>query len=303
MKGFVDKRVWLALALALVAFIALVAQEPARPSLMTVRDLLALEAPPPDHRLAYGEEALQFGHLRLPEGRGPYPVVLLVHGGCWLERYDITHLGALEEAISGQGFAVWSVEYRRVGNEGGGWPGTFLDVAAAADHLRALAEPYELDLSHVLAVGHSAGGQLALWLAARPKLHESSPLFSEDPLPIAAVLGLAPAPDLARLYQEGVCGRVIEGLMGGSPEDLPERYGQGSPMQLVPIGVPQVILTGGRDRRWGPSGHAYAKVAQEAGDEVELLEIEAAGHFEPVAPGSVAWPAVVAALEKLAERR
>ena len=106
-------------------------------------DIVQIESPEPDHRIAYGDDPLQFGNLRLPEGDGPHPVVAFVHGGCWLSMYDIAHVGPAEQAIADAGFAVWSIEYRRVGDEGGGWPATYLDVGRGFDHLRELSGPYQ----------------------------------------------------------------------------------------------------------------------------------------------------------------
>src|SRR5579872_5792979 len=129
--------------------------------------VLETAAPRADARLRYGPDPLHFGDLRLPGGTGPHPVVVMVHGGFWRARFNLEYAGHLCAALAALGIATWNVEYRRLGDTGGGWPGTLLDVAAAADHLRTLAAPYHLDLSRVVAMGHSAGGHLALWLAAR----------------------------------------------------------------------------------------------------------------------------------------
>ncbi len=259
--------------------------------LMTPSDLRELALPAGIvHRVPYGEASpLQFGHLRLPQRAhghdptGPFPVALLVHGGCWLSQYEISHLAALEMALAEDGFAVWSLEYRRVGDEGGGWPGTFLDVAEGADHLRQLSRRHPLDLSRVIAVGHSAGGQLALWLAARDQIPEGSELHRDDPLPIHGVLALAAAPDLAAHHAAGTCGGVVDALMGGSPEQHPERYAAASPMQLRPKGVPQVLVGGNLDRGFGRDAFAYHDGATDP-SEVLLRELPGAGHFELIAP-------------------
>jgi acetyl esterase/lipase len=153
--------------------------------LLILSPLLAQERSPDDllkllvpaaNRIAYGTGALQFGELRVPAGRGPHPVVIIIHGGCWVAK-----LGKLDDRavaldlvrpiaadLTAHGFATWNLEYRRLGNDGGGWPGTFQDIAAGADHLRQIAAKSQLDLSRVVAIGHSAGGHFALWLAARP---------------------------------------------------------------------------------------------------------------------------------------
>src|SRR5215471_72121 len=140
-------------------------------------------------RISYAREsAHQFGVLRVPRGRGPHPVVALVHGGCWLADYDHMHVESAADALCARGAGVWSIEYRRLGQDGGGWPGTFRDVAAGLDHLRVLAPRHRLDLGRVVAVGHSAGGHLALWLAARRKLGASSDLFVANPIAVAGVV-------------------------------------------------------------------------------------------------------------------
>ncbi len=253
-----------------------------------------MEAPPPDHRVAYGDGPLQFGNLRLPEGPGPFPVALFVHGGCWLSAFPIAHVGRLEQAWADAGYAVWSIEYRRVGDDGGGWPATFLDVEDGADHLRALARDYPLDLSRVVAAGHSAGGYFALWLASRRNIPRESPLWRPDPLPVSAVLALAPAPDLDDLHAQGVCGEVIDGLMGGSPAEHPDRYAAASMTRLPPPDVPETLIVGARDRSWGPAGRAYFQHARAAGDaNVSLIEAPESGHFEMIVPGTSTWPLVM----------
>lgn len=271
--------------------------------LLTASDVVALKAPPPVHRLAYGADPLQFGHLRLPAGEGPFPVVLFVHGGCWLAAYDIGHVGSLEQGLADAGYAVWSLEYRRVGDPGGGWPGTYRDVAAGADHLRALARDFPLDLDRVVTSGHSAGGSFALWLAVRAGVPRESELWSADPLPVHGVLALAPAPDLEGLHAAGTCGNVIDGLMGGAPGEVPQRYAAASMMELEPPSVPQVAVLGARDASWGPVGRAWhAEVAARSGDWLEVREAPESGHFEMIVPGTTTWPLVLDALGDLFAR-
>ncbi len=163
-------------ALAAVAALAIVGACQGQSS----RDILTRPAPPVDHRLSYGTDEFQFGDLRLPKGAGPHPVAIVIHGGCWMSEYGLSYMGHLSAALTEAGVATWCVEYRRVGNQGGGWPGTFEDVARAADHLRKIAKTYPLDLNQVIAVGHSAGGHLALWLAARKLLPKDSKKKGDD---------------------------------------------------------------------------------------------------------------------------
>lgn len=283
--------------------VALAAAASRQPRIMTSADLASFESPEPDHRIPYGDDPLQFGELRLPRGPGPHPVAILIHGGCWLSEFDITHLRKLAAAITRTGVATWSLEYRRVGNPGGGWPGTFQDVARGADHLRKVAEVHPLDLGRVIAVGHSAGGQLALWLAARSKLTDREPFRAESPVLPGAVLGLAPAPDLAYLHEEKACDSAVDRLLGGSPQEQPERYAMSSPTSLVPLGVPQILLLGRHDENWAPVGRRYFEASKAAGDDVHVVEAPESGHFEMIDPDSTTWPLVRKSLSTLLERR
>ena len=248
---------------------------------------------PPGKKFNYGPDALQFGELTMPEGAGPFPVVINIHGGCWLAQYNIDHSRALANALAKEGIAVWNIEYRKVGDSGGGWHGTFLDVGSGADYLRTLAKDHPLDLSRVVAMGHSAGGQFALWLAMRNKIPESSEIHQANPIPIIGVLGLAPASELDALQTKKVCGGVVEKLMGGSPVEVPDRYKAAMPSANVPIGVRQILIVGKRDKDWGWVGQAYRDKAIAAKEpKLEFIEAPDSGHFEVIDPGSTTWPMV-----------
>lgn len=267
---------------------------------MTVKDLLDMPPTPADHRIAYGNNPNQFGQLRLPKKEGLFPVVIIIHGGCWLSQYDLHHISPLATEITKMGYATWSLEYRRVGNKGGGWPGTFLDVAAGADHLNKLAQEFPLDLDLVAAIGHSAGGHLALWLVARHKLTAESTLYKQNPLPIRGVVSLAGVGDLGSPNLQEICGGVIQKLMGGTPADVPERYAQGSPQELLPFGVPQTLIQGAKDQIVTEgSVRDYFETVKKSGDKVDLILLPEAGHFELVIPTSFAWPVVRKAIETL----
>jgi acetyl esterase/lipase len=271
---------------------------PARSTVLDVENILSLPHPEPDARIRYGGDSLQFGELRLPRGAGPHPVAIVLHGGCWRARYDVAHTRSFSDALRLQGIATWSLEYRRVGNEGGGWPGTFLDVAAGADHLRKLAASHELDLARVVAVGHSAGGHLALWLAARSRLDRESDIRGgSDPLPLAGVVSLAGVTDLARAVREKVCDTMAGELVGGRPEDRAPRFAESSPIERLPLGVPQRLVTGSLDAVVPPAfGEDYAAKARARGDDATHERIEGAGHFEVIAPGSEAFRVVLDAI-------
>jgi len=274
-------------------------------ALLGAEDLGHLGKSPPGIRVQYGSDPLQFGELTLPPGDGPAPTVVYFHGGCWLDEYgDLSNSRALANALAASGVAVWSVEYRRVGNPGGGWPGTFEDAADGADHLVSLAKTYPLDLERVFAMGHSVGGHLALWLAARPELPEDSILRRERPLQIKGVVGLAAVPGLTKMFTDGVCGNSASRLMGGSPTEFPERYRTSSPSSFSPLGVPQCLVLGARDDLWLSHGRAYARVAREAGDaDVSVIEAPDSGHFELMDPSTSTWPLVLDTVQALVQKQ
>lgn len=256
--------------------------------------------------IAYGSLHLQFGELRVPSGKGPFPVAVLIHGGCWLSEFDRSYFNPMAVALAKMGVATWTIEYRRVGDEGGGWPGTFSDVAKALDFLPRIAKAKSLNLKRVIVVGHSAGGQLALWAAARHKLPSSSALYVGKPLPLSGVIGLASISNLEtyRLGEPGSCHSVVDELLGGSPKEVPTRYAETSPRALLPLGVPQRLFQGVNDTVVSMDSVAdYVAAAQAAGDAVVLTKIPRAGHFEPALPQAPAWSQVQMAVRQLLEIR
>jgi len=282
---------------AVLCLTALFSISAARAGLLKPREVDAIPAAPPDRVIAYGDDANQFGQLFLPKGRGPFPVAVVIHGGCWKNFADLKNTVPMSDALRNAGLVVWNIEYRRVDSEGGGWPGTYLDVARAIDHLRTIAPEYRLDLGRVITVGHSAGGHLALWAAARHRLGKMSALYVENPLRIRGVVDLAGPGRLQSFsteHQQKVCGSVpVTQLLGGPIEQVPERLREGSPAEMLPLGVPQVLISGSLD--WlGPPEFAeeYTAIAKKGGDEVRSTVIEGAGHFELIAPGTPAWAAV-----------
>ena len=255
-----------------------------------------LPSSPADHRIPYGKDPLQFGDLRLPKTPGRHPVAIVIHGGCWKSRWDLQTTAALSSALTNAGMATWNIEYRRIDNPGGGWTGTFEDVANAVDYVSALGKSYPLDLKRVIVIGHSSGGHLATWVAARHRLPRQSPLFSKVPLQVKGVLNLAGPADLEQFLplQNMVCSdAVITKLIGGTPSEMPQRYKEASPVNLLPIGVKQVLIIGAQDKAVPPeTGKKYEEDAKKKGDDVRLIVIENAAHFEVIAPGSIAWPKV-----------
>lgn len=270
-----------------------------RRDLLTAADLANFENPPADARIHYGDDPLQFGDLRLPRGGGRHPVAVFLHGGCWLAEYGIAHSSKLTAALAANGIATWSLEYRRVGDAGGGWPGTFEDVARGVDHLASIAAEHDLDLDRVIAMGHSAGGQLALWLAARPRFPADAPFPTDARIALRGVVALAPAADFGYLYEHGTCEHAVARLMGGAPDEFPGRYRLGDPMRFAPGPAPQTIVVGRHDETWTPPAHRYFEKAEARGDAIRLIEAPAAGHFELIDPDSSAWPLVLGAARDL----
>ena len=280
-------------------FTSSVSSEEQKQKFMTADDLSSFGNPPADKRFTYGEDKFQFADLRVPDGPGPHPVIILIHGGCWLSQHDIVHAGKLAQALADNGIATWTLEYRRVGNEGGGWPGTFQDIAKGADDLLKVAKENNLDTSRVIVSGHSAGAHLALWLAARKDFKNNSIFSSTNKVQLKGVLALAPVPDLALAHKKGVCGNVINKLMHGSPAEQPERYAMASIPELLPIGIPQTLVVGRFDKSWYEAGQHYYQQALAAKDEVRLIEATESAHFEMIDPDSSTWPMILKAAQEL----
>ena len=269
-------------------------------------DLLKLPVPP-GRRIAYGRDPLQFGELRVPAGNGPHPVAVIVHGGCWVAKLGNLNERAvaldlvrpLAAALTETGIATWNLEYRRLGNAGGGWPGTFQDVSQGTDYLGQIARENRLDLNRVVVMGHSAGGHLAMWLAARPKLPESSDLYSKNPMRLKGVVVLDGPADLKATLpmQQPVCGSpVIEKLLGGTPEEQPQHYREASPIEMLPLGVRQEFFAG---RMFAAQAPVYEASAKLSGDAVHAEVFSDAGHFVFIDPGSAVWPEVVKSVRAL----
>ncbi len=264
-------------------------------------------------RIAYGPEPLQFGDLYLPNAPGPHPTVILIHGGYWRARYSLDLMTGLAGDLASRGYAAWNIEYRRVGNPSGGWPATMLDVALATDYLRILAPTYALDLQRVVSIGHSAGGHLALWLAARPRIARNSPLAGSSitpqgsneaeaatPLPLAGAISLAGVVDLEMAWRLNLSNDAVVDLLGGSFTDVPERYAAASPAAMLPLGVPQVLIHGTNDDSVPLQvSQAYTKAARTINDPVIYIELEGADHFDVIDPNSNAWAITIEALQQL----
>jgi acetyl esterase/lipase len=246
------------------------------------------------HRIVYDPSTeTSFGDLRLPWGFPPrdgWPVVVYIHGGAWTVDVSLDYVARFVEKLSYEGVAVWDLEFRRIGNVGGGWPNTFLDVAKGTDYLRNIAETYHLNLGRVVAMGHSSGGHLALWLAARHKLPPNSDLYIANPLPIMGVVAQAGIPDLAGALAGGRTD-VYTILGTTDPTTLAQRYAEASPLKLLPLGVPQKLFVGTLDNSWRVSTNiSYTAAAKAAHDSADLTIFVGANHFDNTDPDGPAWP-------------
>jgi acetyl esterase/lipase len=242
-------------------------------------------------RIEYGQEREQFGDLYLPDGTGAHPVLVVIHGGRWQMSSSLRGIAAACASLAQGGLAVWNVEYRRLGIARGGWPGTWEDVASATDYLRELAPQYALDLNRVIALGHSAGGPLALWLAGRHRLPSSSPLYRADQVRLVGVVSSAGVNDLRAGYDRNMGDGVLNDLLGGGPDRFEDRYASVSPPDLLPYGVPQLLIHGTADRMVSISvSEDHLRVARESGDSAELVTIPGADHFQIRDPASPYWP-------------
>ena len=259
-------------------------------------DILTQPPPPADARIAYGSDPNQFLDLRLPSAKknskSLFPLVINIHGGYWRAKYNLDHTGHLCAALTAKGLATANLEYRRVGNEGGAWPGTFADIRAAYQFLLQNAQRHNLDSKRTVVMGHSAGGQLALCLAA----HEPS---------VTSVVSLAGVVDLQRAYQLHLSNDAVVEFLRGKPSEVPDHYREADPMVLPIPQTRQWLIHGSSDDVVPPefSRDYVAAKPQRTGKEkedVHLVEISGAGHFDLIDPKSQAWKQVLDTVLQLA---
>jgi acetyl esterase/lipase len=252
------------------------------------REVLTRPASAPDVVVRYGPRNDQIADLRLPKSPGA-PLVVVLHGGFWRNAWDRIHTRPMADGLVDAGFAVAIPEYARTG-DGGGWPTTFDDVALAVHDLPAViiaAVGDVVDPTRIVLAGHSAGGQLALWCASR-----------RLPAGYVGVVALAPVADLAEAYRLGLDGGAVRELIGGGPDDLPDRYDQADPTRLPQPSLP-VVAVHGTDDASVPS-ELSRRYAAHSG--AALLLLDGIGHFELIDPRSAAWPMVLDAISGLATR-
>ncbi|MEO6199318.1 MAG: alpha/beta fold hydrolase [Sphingomicrobium sp.] len=258
---------------------------------MRPKDVDALPSSTPTLVASYGADPLQIGELRLPPGKGPFPVAVVVHGGCWTKGFATRqNTAALASAITEMGFATWNIEYRQIGEVGAGWPGTFKDWGAATDYLRTLAKTQPLDLRRVAVVGHSAGAHAALWIASRSKLPARSAIGARHPLAIKVAVAIDGPGDLTPFVgvDAEICGKpVIVPLLGGTPKARPERYRLASPIDTLPVLTKEYLIASAVLS--AEDAEQYRAAAKRKGQAVNVLTVENGGHFDIIAPGSAAW--------------
>jgi acetyl esterase/lipase len=259
-----------------------------------------------DQRIPYGPGPQQFGDLWLPATPNP-PLVVFFHGGWWKSEYDLGYAGYVCSALKAAGIATWSVEYRRVGETGGGWPTTFQDVAAGFAFVPTLAKTHPLDLTRVITMGHSAGGHLAFWVAGMHHLGPVGELHTPaHTVPLRGCIALAGAVDLQLTIDlSGTSNfahdkQEVYDLIGGTPHDHPDRYRQANPGDLLPFNIPQILIQGTDDSQIPPElPTRWAEKARRLGDTATVNIIPHADHFDVVDPESKAWPTVMDAVKKL----
>lgn len=269
---------------------------------ITLQDYLSLTGPGPAARFDYGAAPSQFAELFKPAGQGPFPVVILIHGGCWTVHFGgITQMRNMADNLVKNGIAVWNVEYRRVDEEGGGYPGMYQDVAAAVERLQQEAPAHGLDLSRVMAMGHSAGGHLAQWAASRHRLPTSSPAWRAQALPIPYVISLGGLADLrneAALIKTS-CERDMVQLTGVASAARPDVFADTSPAEMLPAGIHTTLITGELDNV-SPVRVAqdYARRALAAGDQADVIVLPNASHYDEVSATSPAWKLIYPEIRK-----
>lgn len=246
------------------------------------REILDRPAPAADVRLHYGPGEHHFGDLRLPSSSGPHPAIIAVHGGFWRSHRSLDYMGHVCEALRDAGIATWNIEYRRMGHEGGGYPGTLEDAAAASDHVSVIAAEHRLDLRRAVAIGHSAGGQIALWLAG-----------AKRGIPLRGAVSLGGVADLQRAWDLKIGDHVVDAFMNGGPEDKPDAYRDASPIERLPFGVPHRLIHGDRDDIVPIElAKRHTARAAELGDDCRLIGLPGADHFELVDPSTKEWTIV-----------
>ncbi|WP_051881815.1 alpha/beta hydrolase family protein [Parvularcula oceani] len=288
------------LAALCFCFLLACSAEDAPPEPMAWPDLTERPLPEPTRTVRFGPGGTDLADLWLPEGEGPHPVVLMIHGGCWQKDIaDRTLMNYAAEALRAQGLAVWNAEYRGVDEEGGGYPGTFSDIARSAEALAERGPGLGLSTGRVVAYGHSAGGHLALWLAAARQLPAFPAASRLDLDGVVSTGGLADLAEAEPVTLPSCLADVRERLTGTASSERPDPYADTSPDRLLPLGVAQVSIHAENDRIAPPAlGESWTQEARAAGDAAQLVRVPG-GHVELIAPGTPAWGETVRVLKDM----
>ena len=255
--------------------------------LLPAQDILDRRAPEADARIPYGKDTNQFADLRVPVGAGPHPVLVMIHGGFWRAKYDLEHCGTLCEDLKKKGIATWSLEYRRVGQPGGGYPGTLNDVVAGIEHLKKLNRQYSLDVQKAAVMGHSAGGHLALYAAGEARW-------------LQGAISLAGVADLRRASELKLGNGIVNEFAGGAPTDVPDHYKVASPIERLPLKKRAILIHGEKDDVVPVEiSRRYEEAARKTGDKVKLVALPNTGHFELIDPSKPAWAEVESAIREI----
>ena len=256
-----------------------------------MNDILRRRPVKPDKLIRYGGAPQQFAELRFPEGEGPDPLLFVIHGGFWQNRYDLSHTSHLCAALTRKGIVTCNLEYRRVGNPEGGWPETFRDLANGTDRIiEEVRSEKRVDVGRKAVLGHSAGGHLALWLTSMPSVPEGSEVFCRPKHRITQSISLAGVCDLRQAWQDNLGHGAVAKLMGGSPDELPERYRAANPTELLPTGAKQILIHGTVDDIVPVSqSETFSQRGKSLGADTSLVRLKDTGHFELIDPESDAW--------------
>jgi acetyl esterase/lipase len=266
---------------------------------MTLQGYMRIQGPSADDHISYGPASSQFIEYFRPSGRGPFPVVIIVHGGCWMHKYEgMRQVAPMARSFADRGYAAYSIEYRGIDEDGGGYPGMYKDIGSAMDALRERASRDDLDLARITAIGHSAGAQLVLWAAGRRNITSAGPLFAAHPLRLHTVIGLGALPDLGKQSAiRSACGidsRLISGEFRGSGS-----LSDTSPASMLPLDAHEIVLINGSLDGISPleAVQAFAATARQQGNVVRVIEVPGASHYDEVSVSSPVWKPLMRAVQ------
>jgi acetyl esterase/lipase len=271
---------------------------------MTLQGYMQMQGPSADEHISYGPASSQFIEYFRPTGHGPFPVVIIVHGGCWMAKYEgIRQVASMARSFADRGYAAYSIEYRGIDEDGGGYPGMYEDIGSALDSVRKRATSDDLDLKRITAIGHSAGAQLVLWAAGQRNVTSSSPRFVAHPLRLHTVIGLGALPDLAdRSAIRSACG-IDPGLISGEARGA-HSVGDTSPASMLPLDAHEIVLINGSLDGVSPPATVkrFAMAARQRGNAVQVVVVPGASHYDEVSVSTPVWKALLQAVQDSSSR-